>query len=153
MKQPFSGVLENSPDMVSIGIAFRFALLGHDVGNIDFKGIGAEDRLGDPIYQQVGNDAGVQASRPQQDHIRRLDSLDGRLQGRRPLRDQPYPADPAVLPFFTIEDLGLSQHLSAVFKLSLQLDVGSGDRQHRTGNGQNLAHPAHSLVKAVRYAV
>ncbi|CAN4032092.1 DNA (cytosine-5-)-methyltransferase, partial [Dysosmobacter welbionis] len=61
---------EDGGDVVGYGVALRLPLLGHDVADIDLQGVGLPDRLHDAIHQQIGDDAGVQAAGPQDDHIR-----------------------------------------------------------------------------------
>ena len=70
VKQPRAGVLEQGADVVGHRVALGFAILGHDVADIDLQGVGLPDRLHDAIHQQIGDDAGVQAAGPQDDHVR-----------------------------------------------------------------------------------
>ena len=140
-------MLKNGLDMVCVGVALRLPFLCHDVGDVDFQRVCVRDGLGYPLHQQVGDDAGIQASGSQEDHVRLPDGLQGGLQGRRALRKQPYPPDAAVLPLFAVEDLRLPEDRGAVFKFRLQLNIGVGHRNHPTGDGQDLAHAAHRLVE------
>ena len=69
------------------------------------------------------------------------------------LRDQPHPADAAVLLLLAAEDVALAHHAGPVFKGGLQLHVRRGHRQHPAGDGQHLAHTLHGPVKAGHDAV
>ena len=64
------------------------------------------------------------------------------------LRQQAYRLNAAVLLLFTIENMGLAQHGSAIFKGGLQLDVFIGHRKHPPRDGQHLAETRHRLIKA-----
>ena len=138
---------EDGGDVVGYGVALRLPLLGHDVADIDLQGVGLPDRLHDAIHQQIGDDAGVQAAGPQDDHIRVGDGGDRLRQGLGPGGDQTHLADAAVLLLFAVKDLGLPHHRGAVLKFRLQLHVRRGHRQHPSGDGQDLAHAAHRRVK------
>ena len=61
--------------------------------------------------------------------------------------------DTAVLCFFKGKNFGLSAHAGAVFKGGLQLHIGVGHRQDPPGDGHDLTHPGHRLVKGVGDAV
>ena len=141
-------MLKNSLDVVRVGVTLRLSLLGHDVGNIDLQGVGGGNGPRDALHQQVRDDAGIQAPRPQQDHIRLGDGVQRRLEGRGTLRQKPYPPDTAVLPLFAVEDFGLPQDPGPVFELRLQLHVAGSHRQDPARDCQHLAHPAHRHVKA-----
>ena len=55
--------------MVGGSVALRLPVLGHDIAHIDLQGVRLPDSLGHPLHQQVGDDAGVQAPRPQQQQV------------------------------------------------------------------------------------
>lgn len=97
VKKPRSRVGKQGGDVVADGIALGLPLLGHDVADIDLQGVGLPDRLHDAIHQQIGDDAGVQAAGPQDDHIRVGDGGDRLRQGLGPGGDQTHLADAAVL--------------------------------------------------------
>ena len=69
------------------------------------------------------------------------------------LRDQPHPADAAVLLLLAAKDPALAHYAGSVFKGGLQLHVRRCHRQHPAGNGQHLTHALHRPVKAGHNAV
>lgn len=139
--------------MVGQGIALRLPLLGHDVGNVNAQGVGLGYRLRHAVHQQVGDDAGVQTPRPQEDDVRLADGVQRSRQRRRMLRLHAHLGDAAVLGTLECGNLGLPFHRSAVFKLCHHVHVLIGYRQHLSRDGQNLAHPSYRLVKGGRDAI
>ena len=150
MEQALGGVLENGADMVRDRIPLRLPLLGHDVADVDLQAIAVPDGVYDAVHQQVGDDAGIKAAGPQHHHVCLPDGTDRVRQRLGMLRQEPHLTDPAVLPLFAVEDLGLSHHRGAVFKLCLQLDVRRSHRQHPSREGQYLTHAAHRHIKRRR---
>ena len=139
--------------MVGHGVALGLPVLGHDVADIDLQGVGAADGLPHPVHQQIGDDAGVEAPRPQQNEVGLPDGPQRLGEGGRPLRQQAHPGDAAVLLLLEGADLGLPHHALPVLKGGLQLHVLIGHRQNPAGDGQDLAHPGHRLVKGPGDAV
>ena len=123
------------------------AVLGHDVADVELEGLGAAHRLGDPVHQQVGDHAGVEAPRPQQDELGLPDGLHRRGQGGGPLGQEPDAADAAVLLLLKLKDLGLPHHGGAVLKGGLQPHVLIGHREDAPRDGQHLAHAGHRLIE------
>ena len=146
-------MVKQRADMVRGSIPLCLPLLRHDITDVNFQGTGLPDGLHDAIHQQVGDDAGIQASGPQDDQIRMVDGVDALFQGLRMLRYQPHPGDPAVLPLLAVEDFGLPQHPGPVFKFCLPLHVCGGHWQHGASDGKDLTHAAHRLVEAARNTV
>ena len=140
-------VLENSADMVRDRIPLRLPLLSHDVADIDLQAVAVPDSVHDAVHQEIGDDAGVEAARPQHHHVRLPDGADRVRQRLGMLRHQPHLADAAVLLFFAVKNLRLAYHRGAVFKFRLQLDVRRGHRQHPSREGKYLAHAAHRHIK------
>ena len=144
---------EQSRQMVGGRVALGLPVLGHDVADIDLQGVGGPDGLPYPLHQQIGDDTCVEAPRPQEDQVGIPDGPQGLRKGRGPLRKEAHLGDAAVLGLLEGADLGLPHHAGAIFKGGLQLDILVGHGQHPAGDGQDLAHPSHGLVKGVRDAV
>ena len=141
------GVGEEGFQVVGQGVALCLPLLGHDVGDVDAQGVGLSHRLGHAIHQQVGDDAGVQAPRPQEDDVRLADGVQRSRQRRRVLRLHAHLGDAAVLGTLEGGDFGFSHHRRAVFKLRHHVHILVGHRQHLPRDGQDLAHACYRLVK------
>ena len=140
--------MEQGLYVVGNGIAFRLPLLRHHIADIQLDGFGFPNSIGNAVHQQIGDNAGIEASGRQHDHVGIQNGLHCRIQRFGMLRQQAYAADAAVLLFLTIENAGFPQHSGPVLKGGLQLDVFIGHRQHTTGDGQYLAQTRHRLVKA-----
>ena len=73
-------MFEQGLNVIGHGISFRFALLRHNIGNIDLQRIRSADRIHDTIHQQIGNDTGIETSRPQNQNIRIFNGSNRRRQ-------------------------------------------------------------------------
>jgi len=69
-------VLLDSAKMIREGVAGSFPGLGHEIGNVDARGFGFGNRVGDFWNQEVGEDAGVEGTGPEKDEVRMLDGFD-----------------------------------------------------------------------------
>ena len=134
--------------MVGNGIALRLPLLRHHIADIQLNGLALLNSIRDAVHQQIGDNAGIETSGGQHDHVSVQNGLYCRVQRLGMLRQQAHTADAAVLLFLTIENAGFSQHGGPVLKGGLQLDVFIGHRQHTAGDGQYFAQTRHRLVKA-----
>ena len=139
--------------MVAGRHALGLPILGHDIADVDLQRVGGAHRIGNAVHQQVWDDAGIQASRPQQDQVGLTDRTHRLRQRLGMLGQQAHTLNAAVLSLFEGTDLGLPQHRGAVFKGGLQRHVGIGHRQHPAGDGQHLAHAGHRLVEGIGNAV
>src|SRR5205823_11504330 len=70
-------VLLDGAKMIGEGVAGGFAGLGHQVGDVDARGLGFGDGGGNFRDHQVRKDAGVERARAEQNQIRFLDGFDG----------------------------------------------------------------------------
>ena len=143
-------MLKKRLDMVGDGISFRLPLLGHDIAYVNLECMRRLNCLHNPIHQQIGDDAGIEAPRAQQQYIRIPDGCQSLRQRPGVLRHQTHSGNPAVLPFFTIKNFGLPHHGGTVFKKRLQLDIRRCHRQYPACDGQNLAHSGHCRIKGGR---
>ena len=121
--------------------------------DVYFHGIAGGDGVHNAVHQQVGDDAGIQAARGQDDEIRLADRLHRLRQGLGLIRTQPDPADAAALLPFHLADAGFALDGVPIFKFRLQAEVGVGHRQDLACDGQHLAQPRNRLVEAGHDAV
>jgi len=73
---PAGGVLANGFEVVGQGVAGGFAGLCHEVRDVDARGFGIGNSVGDLGYQQVGKDARVERAGAQQNEIGFADGFD-----------------------------------------------------------------------------
>jgi len=71
----FAEVFLDGADVVGGGVAIGLAGLGDDVADVDHPRVGAADRARDAAHEQVGDDAGVQTARPDDDGVGLCDFL------------------------------------------------------------------------------
>ena len=69
-------VFLNSAKMIREGVAGGFPGLGHEIGNVDSRGFGFGNRVGDFWNQEIGEDAGVEGAGPKEDEVRMFDGFD-----------------------------------------------------------------------------
>ena len=69
-------VLLDSAQMIREGITGGFSGLGHEIGNVDARGFGFGNRVGDFWNQEIGEDAGIEGTGPEEDEVRQLDGFD-----------------------------------------------------------------------------
>ena len=139
--------------MVGEGHPLGLSILGHHIADIDLQGVTPADRLGNPLHQQVGNNTGVKASRPQQDQVGPVNGLQCGRQGSGMLRQEPDPAYLAILRLLKCSDFRLSPHRRPILKGGFQRHIVVGHRQDMAGNGQNLTHFGNRLIKRAGDAV
>ena len=77
----FAEVSLDGAHVIGGGVAVGLAGLRDDVADVDHPRVGAADRARDAADEQVGDDAGVQAARPDDDGVRLGDLLDRLLGG------------------------------------------------------------------------
>ena len=63
----------NDAQVVGGGVIVRLARLGHHVADINLDGLAAVHGVGDPVHQQVRDDTGVNAARPEDNRIGQAD--------------------------------------------------------------------------------
>ena len=71
------GVLLDGAEVVGQGVACGFAGLGHEVGDVHARGFGMDDGGGDFGDQEIGEDAGVEGARAEEDEVGGADGFDG----------------------------------------------------------------------------
>ena len=91
-----TGLTMDGLDVVGHGIVIRFALLSHDVANINFRSLAVPNRSDDIGHTQIRHDARIKASRPQDDGIGTFDGVDSRLDGLGMFRRRKDALDTAV---------------------------------------------------------
>ena len=133
--------------MVGGGVAIGLAGLGHHVAHVDAPGARAADGPGDAGHEQVGDDAGVEAPRAQDDEVGAVEGLDGLVEGLDPLVGE---EDAAERGFAEPADVDLGAHDRAVDELGAQVGVGERGGQHAPLDGQHAADLAHRLLEAAR---
>jgi len=149
----FAGVGEQCLDVVARGVSLGLAVLGHDVEDVNPEGVRAGDGLGHALGYQVGHDGCIEAAGAENYHVRLFDGLYGLGKGARPLRYEPDPAYALVRALLELGYVGLAHGLGAVVELRGEVDVLVGHGQDAAGDGQDVGHAAHRLVKGVRHAV
>ena len=148
IEQLLAGVIKQGADVVHLGVALGFAVLRHDIHDVELHGVGSGDRGGDAVRDQVRHDARVEAAGADDDKVRLLDRLQHGRHGGGTLRQQLHAADPLIGVLLDAGDLGLSDHGGAVVKLRHQADVLRRHGQDAPRNGKRLAHAAHGLLEA-----
>ena len=93
-------VRQKRPHMILARVAVCLAVLCHDVQDIFAHRTRLCHSLADTVHQKIGDDAGIQASRADQDNVRLTDGADTVLQCLRMLRDKTHLPDAAVADFF-----------------------------------------------------
>ena len=139
--------------MVLTRVAVSLAVLGHDVQDVFPNRPGAADGLADAVDQEIGDDAGIEAPRPDDDDIRLTDGVDAVLKRLRVLRHKAHLPDAAVVDLLCVENLALSERAGAVVEFRLQIDVLIRHRKDASRDGKDLSHPLHRLVKRTGDAV
>lgn len=120
-----------------------FAGLGHDVTDIGFEGVGFKDCFGDSGYEEIGDDAGVNASGAYADEIGFADSFDGTIVGTGVGGVEINALDFEM----GFNDCGFTFEGGAIFHESAQGDVVGCGRNDASSDGEDFGGELESFVE------
>lgn len=73
-----TGVILDGTKMVAESVVGGFARLGHEVGDVNARSSGTDDRVGDFGDKQIWNDAGIERTGAHEDEVSLLDGFNHR---------------------------------------------------------------------------
>ncbi len=136
-------VLLDSAKMIGKGVASGFAGLGHQVGDVDARGLGFGDGGGNFRDHQVRKDAGVERARAEQNQIRFLDGFDGPGERTHAARGKLEPLDGRAAG----GDARFAVNGAAVFERGDEMHVRERRRENPAANRQHFAADANGFRK------
>jgi hypothetical protein len=133
----------NDAEMIGKRVTGGFAGLGHEVGDINARGLRMSDGPRDLGNEQIWEDAGIERARSEKNEIGLLDGVEGFREranvarGKREFLNGNAAGGDAC---FTVDG-------AAVFQRSDEMNVRKGRGKYAAPDGENLAADANSLAK------
>src|SRR5579859_90425 len=127
--------------MIGQGIAGGFAGLGHEISDVDARGGGLGNSLGNFRDEQIRKNTGVERAGTEQDEVGVLNSLKRLGQRANGAREESKLLDRLVAG----RNARFTVNLVAAFESGDQGDVGDGRRKYAPADGENFAADAHGL--------
>ena len=127
-------VADDGGGVVGCAVAVGLAGLGHDVADVDLPRGGAADGAGDARDEEVGDDAGVEAARAEDDEVGGLDCVGGLGEGFDVGAAEEDFADGGLS---GASDFDFSADGGAVGEGGAQVDVGEGGGEDSAFDGED----------------
>ena len=132
------GVLPDRLKVIGKSVSCGFAGLCHEVGDIDARCFGGGDGVGDFGNQKVGEDAGIERARAEQDEVGFADGFDRFREGASIARRQ----GEALDAFAAGGDAGFAMDAASAFESSDEGDVGDGGWKNLAADREDFAADA-----------
>ena len=140
------GVLADGAEMVGEGVAGSFARLGHEIGDVDARGVRFGDGGSDFWNEEIWEDAGVEGAGAEKNEVRLANGFDGFGKRAHGSREQSKFPDGSAAG----GDARFTVNFASVLEGGDERNIGDGGRKDTTADGEDFAADADGFEKITR---
>jgi len=130
-----ANVVLDGAQMLTESVACGFARLGHEISNIDARGFGTRNGLGNFRNEEIGNDAGIERAGTHEDQVGILDGVDCFGKRAHAVRHEMDLPDGHA----AVGDLRFPADVLAIGERGGQMDIGDGGGKDAAAYGKDFA--------------